>query len=220
MIATSVAAVSRLIVLPEVARRDFRACRPVPERAHEARLHEHAAVGDRRDGRGHLQRRDANLVAHGDRRQRALAPPLRIGQHAARLARQVAGHALAEPEPPDVPAQPLGADAEADLDGADVARLHDHVGEAQDAVVVVLRLGHPAGAAAPHPGARVDEVGRRVDVLFHRRRRGHHLEGGPRLVDALHGPVHPLLRAGSPGRCSGSPAGSWPWRGSRPTAGP
>ena len=37
-----------------------------------------------------------------------------------------------------VEAEPLRPEPEADLDGADVARLDDHVGERQHAVVVVV----------------------------------------------------------------------------------
>jgi hypothetical protein len=45
--------------------------------AHDARLQQVAAVGDRADRRRHLQRRHADLVAHRHRRERAGVEVLR-----------------------------------------------------------------------------------------------------------------------------------------------
>ena len=132
MMAVSVAAVSlrdrpaedrRLHVLPLA----------VPnQRAHDARLNQLAAVGHRADRRHHLQRRHADLIAHRHRRERAAvelaADPRRCRlsrrENPARARGRIRSGARTVPAAPRPSLKP-------DLDGADVARLHDHIGERQ-----------------------------------------------------------------------------------------
>ena len=89
MIAVSVAAVSALIV----RRTTFGVTDVAPavaiDRADDARLDEFAAVGDRADRRSHLQRRDADLIAHRHRRQRAVGPLLGLPDDAGALAGKI-----------------------------------------------------------------------------------------------------------------------------------
>ena len=88
MIAVSVAAVSALMVR-RIDLRRHRVPPPVPvDGAHDARLDVLAAVGDRAERRGHLQRRDGDLIAHRDGRERALGPLLRLPDDSGALRRE------------------------------------------------------------------------------------------------------------------------------------
>ena len=104
--------------------------------AHHVRLDELAAVGNDAHRGGHLQRRDADLIAHRHRRERAGVELRGIPDHTAVLAAKVGRDRLAESKPADVAPQPLAAELHADLDRPDVARLGDDVDERQHAVVV------------------------------------------------------------------------------------
>ena len=79
---------------------------PVPDRPHQPRPHQGAAIGDGADGRGHLQRRHADLVAHRNRRQRAVVEL--IPDDARLLAWQVGRQAGAKAEPAHVALHLLG----------------------------------------------------------------------------------------------------------------
>ena len=72
------------------------------ERAHDARLDQRSAVGDGADRGGHLQGRDADLVAHRHGRQRARVEPRGIPHDAGVLAAEVRTDRLAEPEAADI----------------------------------------------------------------------------------------------------------------------
>ena len=111
----------------------------------QPRLAERPAVGDRRVGRGHLQRGDREALAD---RQVAHAragvlvdgrddPPL--------LARVVDPGRLAEAELPDPRVEGLGAEVEADRDRADVRGLGEDLGD---------RRRRSAGARAPPRSSR------------------------------------------------------------------
>ena len=88
-----------------------------------------------------------------------------------------------------------GTERQPDLDGADVARLHHHVGERQRPVVV--RVVDDARSEPDFSAGDVDDVVDADHVLFERRARGHDLERRSGLVDVLHGAVAPML-----GRCA------------------
>ena len=80
------------------------------ERAHDARLDQRSAVGDRADRRGHLQRRHADLISHRHRRERARIELRGVPDDAGVLAAEVRSERLAEAEPADVAAEPLRAE--------------------------------------------------------------------------------------------------------------
>ena len=189
MISVSVAAVSAVI-----ARRSTLCATAFPaavadERAHDARLDELAAVGHRAHGRGHLQRRDAHLISHRHRRQRAGIQPRRVPDDAGVLAAEVRRERLAEAEPADVAAEALRAEPHPHPDRSDVARFRDDVDERQRAVRV--HVADDAAAERDEPGSAVHRIGRRDHPLFDRGRRGDDLERGARLVQILDGAVAP-----------------------------
>ena len=161
--------------------------------ADDAGLDQLAAVRDRARGRDHLQRRDADLIAHRHRRQRALGPLFRAPHDARVLAGKIRRHSTAEPEQRHESAHSLGADLEADPDSADIARFDDDVGERQHAQVppAVLRDRLPSGDVDA-AGIGVDPGTDRHHPLFDRGRRGHDLERRARLVEILHAAIPPL----------------------------
>ena len=159
------------------------------------RLHQRSAVGDRADGGRHLQRRDADLIAHGHRRERAVVHPHRVPDDARVLAAEVRAQRLAESVAADVAAQPLRPEPQSHLDRADVARLDDDVGERERAVAMDVEDRLAA--------ANLDEARRAVDpvvgpdhALLQGRRCGDDLERRPGLVEVLDGAVAPLALVG------------------------
>ena len=124
----------------------------VDDGAHDARLDQLAAVGDRAGRRRHLQRRHADLVAHRDRGQRARRRPAWTGRRRGRRSRrpEVGRQPRAEAEAllTYLPSR-SGAEQPADLDRADVARLRDHVVKREGAVRVRVpaRRGRSASSA-------------------------------------------------------------------------
>ena len=74
----------------------------------------------------------------------------------------------AEAEAAHVPPEPLWSERQADLDGADVARLHHHVGERQRPVVV--RVVDHARSESDFSARHVDQIVDADDVLFDARR--------------------------------------------------
>ena len=174
---------------PQDPGRDRVAAAVAQKRAHDARLDEVAAVGDRAHGGRHLQRRDADLVSHRDRCEGARIQPLRVPDDAGVLAAEVRRERLAEAEPGDVAAEALGAEPHPHPDRPDVARLRDDVDERQRAVRV--HVADDPIAEHDEPGRAVDLIGRRDHPLFDRRRRGDDFERGSRLVQILDGAVAP-----------------------------
>jgi len=89
--------------------------------AHDARLDQFTAVGDRADRAHHLQRRHADLIADQRGRKRAVGHRGPVPQDAGVLTAEVGRERASEAEPAHVAAEPFGAEPEADLDGTDVA---------------------------------------------------------------------------------------------------
>ena len=108
------------------------------DRLHDARRDEFAAIGDRRHGGGHLQRRHPDFVAHRNPRDRNLAPGLRRPNHPADFTGQFDPGALAKSKAPDVFVEFLVADRDRQLRRADVARFHENVPHAQVPVGLVI----------------------------------------------------------------------------------
>ena len=98
MIVVMIAAVSAVIACAHFLVRHLDAAAVLDEGADDARLEQVAAVGDRAHRRHHLQRRHADLVAHRDRRQRAVVQPRRIPDDAGGLAAEIGSERLPEAE--------------------------------------------------------------------------------------------------------------------------
>ncbi len=94
---------------------------------------------------------------------------------------------MPEAEPPDIATEALRTELDADLAGTDVARLHDDVGERQDAVVA--HVLDPVRTEADYTRAHVDCLVRVKHPLFERGRGGNNLERGSWLVDVLGRPI-------------------------------
>ena len=149
------------------------------DRFHDPRRDELAAIRDRRHRHRHLQRGDADFVAHRNARNGNLAPRLRRANHTADFSRQFDASALAETEAPDVFVKFLFAHGDGQLRRADVARFHQDVLHGQLAVGLVIVQRAPA--EIPNPILAKD---RRVGpdlVLVQRRRRAHDFESGARF---------------------------------------
>ncbi len=104
------------------------------------------------------------------------------------LPRKISRERLAEPESSNVATEPLGAQPQPHDDGTDVARLHNDVIEGQRFAVD----SHVRHRGAPHPDRSRADVKQLVpsrDSFFEGGRRGHQLEGRPRFVDVLNGPI-------------------------------
>src|SRR4029077_1621130 len=82
----------------------------------DARLDVFTAVCDRADRGDDLQRRHANLVAHGHGCEAAVVQLFRLPDLAGTLSGKIARDRMAEPVESDVPAEPFRAELEADLD--------------------------------------------------------------------------------------------------------
>ena len=94
-------------------RRDFGAPAVFDQRANDVRLVERAAVGHRADGCGHLERRDADLIAHRHRGERARIEGGRVPDDPRVLTAKIRRGGLTEPEAADVAAQSLGSELQA-----------------------------------------------------------------------------------------------------------
>ena len=101
----------------------------------------------------------------------------------------------AESEAPRVQPETLGTYAETDLDCTDVARLDDHVGERQHAVVVMLVFIDHARAEPDDARIGVDHVGRLEQLLLECGRCRDDLERRARLVQILDGAVAAIVVA-------------------------
>ena len=97
----------------------------------DARLAVHAAIADRGQGARELERGDGHAVAERDVREIDVAPVLAVAEHAEALAGELDARARAEPEKLEPVVQPLRAEEQRDLRGADVRRSLDDAGGRQ-----------------------------------------------------------------------------------------
>ena len=141
MIVVSVAAVSALIVRRTTfgSHGDAHARRDRPRARTRGSINS-PPLATAADGRHHLQRRhrrpgSPSTPRPARCRSSFVGAPHDAGAFGGKIGRRRRAEAVVG----DVTAEPLGADAEPDLDRADVARLDDDVGERQHAVVAVAR---------------------------------------------------------------------------------
>ena len=159
--------------------------RRVHRAPHQARLHPHAAVGDRRVHGGHLQRGDGEALPERHRGQARPRPVIERREDAARLSREAHAGGLPESELRQEAVEAGRAERVGNLDRSDVARVGEDVGQRHRLRrmgfrVVDHRVVHAQLIRDRQPLVKPD------GVLLHGRRRGDDLVHRSRLVDVGH----------------------------------
>ncbi len=131
-----------------------------------------------------MQRGDGDFLADGDVADRRGMPVVDRAQQSARFAGKLDAGPRSESEVADVLVELVGAELERELDGADIARLGECLGdgdgaEATIALVVVNDLTGDVDLAA----LAIDHVIGLGNGLIHRRGVGDELEDGTGLID-------------------------------------
>src|SRR5579859_1501922 len=150
-----------------------------------------AAVRYRRVDLGHLQRGDRHALAERQRVPRVPVPLRDRGEDARALPGQPDARQLAEAERPQVVVLDLLGDVGRNLGDANVGGVRDDAGDGEPLPGPPLRV-HDALAALVDRVRDVVGAHRRLPAALERGRGGHHLGGGARLEDVLHGDVRGL----------------------------
>ena len=141
----------------------------------------HAIIGNRRDQRNQLQRRNPDLLAHRDRANGNLRPAFHRLRQAARFTRKFDPGLLAESEGANVFVKSLVSQPQRDFNGAHIARLRQNVGHREHAMRLAVADAHAIDHDRSHLAIE-HFIGAR-DFLFQSGRNSHHLESRSRLVD-------------------------------------
>ncbi len=121
----------------------FHKLRSVAQRADHVRPDDQPAIGDGRHRIHHLQRRHADFLSHGNRAHRNRRPILQAAKHSPAFPRQVDAGGLAETKRANVVVKFGSAQAQAYLNGADVARIGQDLRNAEIAVCFMIANAMP-----------------------------------------------------------------------------
>ena len=141
-----------------------------------------AAIGDRRNHRDQLHRRDGNFLADGDGADRRVAPPVHGPQQSARLAGQFDAGPGAESKVANVLVELVRAHLQRQLHRGHVARVLQRLVHRNHAEVVALVVVNHAAGERDLPALAIDHVIGRGHVLIERGRIRHQLERRARFV--------------------------------------
>jgi len=109
---------------------------------YNARRNAHAVIGNGRYQRSQLQRRNANLLPHGDCANGNFRPALHRLRQSGRFAGKLDPGALSKSKGANVFVETIVPQSQSDLDGADVARFGEDVGNRQHAVRLAVADAH------------------------------------------------------------------------------
>ena len=136
-------------------------------------------------------RRHADFLPHGNRADRNRRPVFHAAKHSAAFARQVHAGGLAKAERANVVVKFGGAQAQAHLNGADVAGICQDLRNGQIPVCLVVANAMPGDV--DRAILAIDHFIRIRNALIDGRRQRHDLEDRPRLIQRARGAVHARL---------------------------